>query len=183
MNKDNKNKLYMVLFTIVIVALSRILPHPPNFTAVGAVAIFGGSLFNKTHKAILIPLISIFLSDIVINNTFYSSYYDGFTLFSEGSLVIYASIILMSVIGHFFIKMNVMRIFYVVTLSSLLFFVITNFAVWHNSMMYSDDLYGLLTCYLVAIPFGINSLMGNLVFSGILFGIYSTTNALSKVGY
>lgn len=171
----NKNKLYMVLFTILVVSLSRILPHPPNFTAVGAVAIFGGSLFSKTYKSILIPLISIFLSDIIINNTLYSSYYEGFTFFSEGSLVVYASIILMSVIGHSFIKMNVIRITSVVTLSTLLFFILTNFAVWYGSPMYSKDISGLLSCYTMAIPFGLNSLIGNLTFSGILFGVYNYT--------
>lgn len=174
-NKDNNmNKLYMVLFTILLVALSRILPHPPNFTAVGAVAIFGGSLFNRTYMSILVPLLSIFLSDIVINNTLYRGYYEGFTLFSEGSLVIYASIILMSIIGHLFIKMdNIINVTSVATLSTLLFFVLTNFAVWYNGTLYSNDLSGLLTCYTMAIPFGLNSLLGNLTFSALLFIIYN----------
>jgi hypothetical protein len=163
-----------VLFvTILAVALTRLIPHWPNFTAVGAIAIFSGAVLTKSNRAILLPLIAIFISDLLINNILYSAYYEGFVFFGESSPWVYSSLILMAVLSHFSLKnLNVISIFGVVLSGSLLFFIITNFGAWMGNPLYTQDINGLLIAYEAGLPFFLNSILGNLFFSAVLFGLY-----------
>lgn len=172
MDKINP-KVSVVFVTILAIALTRILPHPHNFTAVGAAAIFGGAVFNKSWKAILIPLAALFVSNLIINNTIYSHYYEGFSILSSGSLWIYAAIILMSVLAHVLIKtFNVASIATTTILGTVLFFIVTNFGAWIGSPLYPQTAEGLLSAYVAGLPFLLNSLLGNLFFAAVLFGSY-----------
>lgn len=166
-------KVSVIFFAIFALAMTRILPHPPNFTAVGAAAIFGGAVFSKSWKAILVPLVALFLSNVIINNTVYSAYYEGFSLLSLGSLWIYAAIILMSVLAHVAIKsFNITSIAGVTVGGTVLFFLLTNFGAWLGSPLYPQTLDGLVAAYVAGLPFVLNSLIANVVFVSVLFGAY-----------
>ena len=163
---------YLVVIGLILFAsFSRIIPHMPNFTPLGAMALFGGAYLKNKYHAFIIPIASLWLSDLVLNN-FIFSFYSDFTWFYPGFLWQYTSFILIIIIGYLFLKkVNFKNIFVTSILSSLLFFVITNFGVWVSGSMYSLDFQGLITCYSMAIPFYKGTVLGFICYSSLLFGI------------
>lgn len=125
--------------------LVRLLPHPPNVTPITALALFGSNFRNK-YLGLFLPLIAMILSDI------YLGFY-GITAW------VYGSFLFISLLGRYWKKINVQN----VLVSSLMFFIITNFGVWVGG--YPKTLEGFLLCYTMAIPFFLNSILGDLFFS------------------
>ncbi len=163
------NKRFHVRFTALVsvvlaVALLRLLPHPPNFTPVGAIALFGGAYFKPKYWAFLVPIAAMLISDI------------GLELLSGRGLhalmpVIYSLILATVAIGLLLQKkVSFGRICGAAFGSSLLFFVGSNFAVWVMSTSYPSTVQGLLACYTAAIPFFQNTLGGTLFYSALMFG-------------
>lgn len=154
-------RLLTVSALILIAALSRLLPHWPNFTAVAAMGLFGGTLLQDRRLAIATPLIAMFISDLFLG--FHSTM--PFT---------YSALLLTTLIGMGMLRqLSAVRILGASLTASVVFFVISNFGVWLTSggaWGYTQDLQGLLTCYLMAIPFFHYSLLGDLFFSAVLFG-------------
>lgn len=146
-------------------------PELPNFTAIGAVALFGAYYLNKP-KSLIIPLVILWLSDIVLNNVFYSEYFASFSFF--GDKWVYLGFLATIVTGWFFLKkLNTKNVVISSFIGALLFFLITNFSVWLTSSLYPKDLNGLMTCYIKGIPFFRNAFLGNVFFSAVLFGSYA----------
>ena len=170
MNKFNIS--YVVIISLILLAsFSRIIPHIPNFTPIGAMALFGGAYLKNRYHAFLIPIASLWFSDLVINNFIYS-FYSDFTWFYSGFLWQYLSFVLIILIGHFFLKkLSIKSVFFTTISSSLLFFIVTNFGVWISGTMYPLDFQGLTTCYVMALPFYKGTLLGFIVYSTFLFGI------------
>ena len=170
MNKINIS--YLAIISLILFAsFSRIIPHMPNFTPVGAMALFGGAYLKNRYHAFLIPMISLWLSDLILNNFFFS-FYSEFTWFYPGFLWQYTSFILIIVIGYLFLKkLNFKNVFITTIFSSLLFFIITNFGVWISGSMYTLDFQGLISCYIMALPFFKGTLLGFICYSTLLFGV------------
>lgn len=163
----------IVSLLILLVAFSRLIPHPPNFTPVGAMALFGAAYFSKRYLTFVVPLIAMWLSDLVLNNVVYAQYFDGFVLFYPGFYWTYSAFIVIGLVGFFLLKRTKPQNILIASLSaSILFFLVSNFGVWASGMMYPKDLSGLLACYTAAIPFFQNTLMGDLVYCGVLFGAF-----------
>ena len=180
---SSKNNFYFVLGLILIAAFARIIPHYPNFTPLCAIALFGGKYFNNKYLAYLLPLLALWISDILINNFILNNYFDGFTLFYSGFYWQYGSFILITLIGRKTLKnISYLRLLGISISSSLLFFVISNFGVWISSSFYSKDIFGLIACYVAAIPFYYGTLSGTIFYSFFLFGSYELlSRKLSKV--
>lgn len=165
-----KSKIFTARFifitsAILIAAMSRLFPHIPNFTPIAAMALFGGVYFADKRLAFIIPLIAMFLSDIAIELFF------GWG-FHNTMVYVYAGFILTSIIG-IIVRRNV-TILSVGTgsiISSVLFFIITNFGVWAASG-FQMGIAGLNTTYLMGIPFFAPTLLGDLFFNAILFGAF-----------
>ena len=159
MSKDNQIKIIIPLLLIILGILTRFLPHSANFTAIGAIALFGG-LYLPRRYAVIIPLTAMFISDIFIG------FYSWQIMFS-----VYTSFVLLGLIG-LLVRKN--KKFHTVLggtlLGSILFFLITNAAVWAFGTMYSPDFSGLMQSYIMAIPFFRNSLAGDLFYVGVLVG-------------
>ena len=159
--KLKNNKTIAIFILLLLGVTTRFLPHPANFTAIGAVALFGG-LYLPKKWAILGPLTAMFISDIFI----------GFYTW-QINLSVYLGFILMGLIG-LWVRKN--KKFHTVLggtlLGSFIFFLLTNFMVWAFGTMYVHNLAGLLQSYYMALPFFKNSLMGNLFYVGILVGGY-----------
>lgn len=163
----------IVSLLILLAAFSRLIPHPPNFTPVGAMALFGAAYFSKRYLTFVVPLIAMWLSDLVLNNVVYAQYFDGFVLFYPGFYWTYSAFIVIGLVGFFLLKRTKPQNILIASLSaSILFFLVSNFGVWASGMMYPKDLSGLLACYTAAIPFFQNTLMGDLVYCGVLFGAF-----------
>jgi len=84
MNKINISYLTIIML-ILFASFSRIIPHMPNFTPLGAMALFGGAYLKNKYHALVIPIASLWLSDLVLNN-FIFSFYSDFTWFYPGFL-------------------------------------------------------------------------------------------------
>lgn len=169
-----KNKRFLIITGFIIMAvLSRVLPHPYNFTPLGAIALFGSAYFADKRWAIIMPLVAMWVSDLLLNNLVYSAYYEGFTLFHSGMAWTYGSMILIALLGmKLFEKVTLPRVFGGALGASVIFFLVSNFGSWLASPVYTPDLQGLIACYTAAIPFFHNTIGGNLVYCAALFGVY-----------
>jgi hypothetical protein len=149
---------------LVLAIFSRLIPHAPNFTALGAVALFSGFFFPKRTQALTVPLVAMILSDLVI----------GF----HGTLLwVYGALILISILGRYLQDspgrhFSWSRLGGFSMLSATLFFVVTNFGVWTLGTLYSRDLAGLSSCFVAAIPFFGNTLGSQMIFGVLLFGVH-----------
>ena len=152
---------FIVLTLLVIAAaLTRVMPllipHIWNFTAVGALAIFAGAQFNDKRLAFIMPLMAMALSDLFIGNGF--------------SLLVYTGFIAMVACGYLIRrKINVTNVVLASFISASVFYLITNFAFFYPVTFYPHNVSGILASYTAALPFFRNMLIGNLVFSAVLF--------------
>ncbi len=160
-----KNKTLLIILIILIGAFSRIIPHPPNFTALGAISILGGLYFGKKYLAFVIPFLAMLISDIILGYKIATSVYLAFLM------IIPLGIAIRSKVSH-------SSIFKTSIAASLIFFLITNFFVWLGSSPVDGIYYcppnlsGFIKCYTQAIPFFFNTLLGDLFFCFSLFGLY-----------
>ena len=160
------NKRLMTLSAMVMLAvLMRLAPHPPNVTPIAAMALFGGVYFRDWKIAFLLPLAAMLLSDLVL----------GFGVYGIASMksqpVVYLCMLLIVAIGRSIqTRRSVPKIALATLASSLMFYVVTNFAVWAFDLLYPKTWDGLIACYTAAIPFFRNSLIGDIFFAAVLFG-------------
>ena len=154
---------------IFAAALSRVLPHPPNFSPIEAVALFGGAYFAKRQWALVVPLVAMFASDLVlglVNGGIYWSYFA-----SAGYLMVYACIALSTVLGFGLRgKVGAGRVLAYSLAGSLLFFVLTNAGVWAFDGLYPRNGAGLVAALVAGIPFFQWTVLGTLVYAALLFG-------------
>ncbi|NNM95261.1 MAG: hypothetical protein HKL88_07350 [Bacteroidia bacterium] len=175
-------KIQMGVVTALILAatFSRLIPHPWNFTAVGAMALFGAACFSNRLLAFAIPLAAMWLGDVALNNTVYSSLNHGRVwLFPDAFPWVYAAFVLIAFSG--FIMLKKVRLLPVIGASlsaSVIFFLVTNLGVWMGSTLYPQTVSGLYTCYIAGLPFFWNTVAGDLFYCGILFGAFE----LAKYG-
>ena len=153
------NLRFTVLAGLVLAAAaSRLIPHPYNFTPITAMALFGGAYFSHRRFAFVVPLCAMLLSDFVIG-------------LHRGIPVVYGSFALIVCIGLWLRRRRtVLPVAGATLASSLLFYFVTNFAVWASGSLYPKTLTGLVACYVAAIPFFQNSLLGDAFYSTVLFG-------------
>lgn len=168
----------IVAIMVLLAALSRMLPHPPNFTPIGSMALFGAAYFTKKYWAFIIPIASLFISDLLLNNIVYAKmfpeYYNGFVWFTQGAEWIYGAFILITLLGFRSLqKVNIKNIVLSSLSASGIFFLLTNLGVWFGSGMYPKTIAGLIACFTAAVPFFMNTIAGDLFFAGVLFGAYA----------
>lgn len=144
---------------ILIAAISRLLPHPDNFTPIAAMALFGGAHLSKRY-AILLPLAAMLLSDLFLGT-------------HNTMLAVYFSMAIIAGIGILISKqINIQKVVGATLAGSILFYLITNFAVWYGSPYYPQSFAGLVASYEAGIPFFRYTLLGDFCYSAILFGSY-----------
>ncbi|NMC99534.1 MAG: hypothetical protein GYA62_07435 [Bacteroidales bacterium] len=172
-NNNNFNYTFVIVLLILLATFSRLVPHINNLSPIGAISLFGAAYFKKKWHAFLVPIITVWFSDIFINNLIYSYMFPNFTLFYEGFFWQYISYFFIT-LGSIFLlkKINIKRLVGASLFSSVTFFFISNFGFWISSPFYSKDLNGLITCYLYAIPFIKGTLIGDAVFTSLMFGSF-----------
>lgn len=143
----------------------RLLPHIPNFTPIAAIALFGGVYLNKKY-ALVLPLAAMILSDFVLG-------------FGQSTPYVYAGFVLTSLIGLWLrTHKTFTNVLLGTLLSSVLFFLITNFGFWLSFSLYPKTFAGQMEAYFMALPFFRNSLLGDLFYTGVMFGSYEFVKAL-----
>jgi hypothetical protein len=154
-------RFWLALTLVIVGVVLRVMPHPWNFAPIGAIALFGGARFDRRYFAIGIPLLTMFVGDAFIG-------------FHSLMPVIYATYALIAVIGMFLRdRTTIPTVAGGVLLSSTIFYLTTNFAVWEMGTTYAKNAAGLLACYIAAIPYFGNTLASDALYSAIFFGIFA----------
>jgi hypothetical protein len=163
MKKNFSRQFVIVSIMILIAAFSRLLTnafHIWNFTPITAMALFSGAEIRNKRFAFLIPLSAMIITD-------------AFLGFYQGILVVYVALLVITMFG--FILQNRVSIISVILASlgaSAIFFLVTNFALFYPTMLYPHTWQGIISSYTAGIPFLKNAVIGDLIYSGILFGSY-----------
>jgi len=160
------NKRLLVLTGIVMAAaMARLLPHPPNMTPIAAMALFGGAFLSNRRLAYALPLAAMMLSDLFLGLAVYGK------VLLVSQPVVYACFLMTVVMAQLIRdRRSFLNVGAVTLASSLLFFAVTNFAVWAFGSLYPRTFAGLMMCYTAAIPFFRNTLIGDMAFTAALFG-------------
>ncbi len=152
-------KTAVIAMVVLATAALRFLPHPLNFTPVGAIALFGGAYFSDKLQALVIPLLALVVGDV-------------FTGFHSLIPAIYASFLVSVAIGFWLgPRKSASRLGVAVLAGAVQFFLVTNFAVWVSGIgSYPKTISGLAACYAAGLPYFWNTLAGDAFYAGILFG-------------
>ncbi len=162
------NLKFLPLTLILILVVSRLIPHPPNFTPIITIAIMSGYLFKDNYFSIFILIVSMLIGD------FFIGFYDNM-------LFIYLPLVLITVIFSKIKKIvNYRNLFLYGFIGSLIFFIISNFGVWLSGNLYVRNLDGLIECYFMALPFFKNTIFSTFLFSYIIYFSNSYANNLSQ---
>ena len=161
MRKERNRKL-VIASIIILAVLSRIVPHPPNFAPITGIALFSSKKIKNKLFGVILPIIPLFISDLFIGLSFIN-------------IFVYLSFIIIYFLGTIATKIDVKTVF----LSSVIFFILTNLGVWY--LGYPKNIEGLITCFTLAIPFFINTILGDLFYSFILFRSYKAVEKLKFI--
>lgn len=164
-NTRNAVLILMIVFAVAMRLVSYKFQFLSNFTPVGAVALFGGAYFNDKWKAYLVPLLTLFLSDIAINYL----YTGKFVLWYSSSIYMYLCFALMVLIGTMIKKVNALNVFLASVASVLVHWLIMDLP-WLYGTLYPHTLGGYMQSLVAAIPFEKNMILGDAVYGAILFG-------------
>ena len=148
--KKERNRNIVIVTLIILAVLSRLVPHPPNFAPITGIALFSSKKINNKLFSVFIPIIPLFISDLFIGISFIN-------------IFVYLSFIIIHFLGSISTKIEVKTVF----LSSIIFFILTNLGVWY--LGYPKNIEGLIGCYTFALPFFVNTILGDLFYSFILF--------------
>ena len=155
-----KTRVITITAIIFALAIFRLLPHLPNVSPVAAMALFGGAYFADKRMALIVPFVALFVSDLVLG-------------LHNSMIFVYAGFALTVVIGFQLQKrVTLTNTAFAVVVSSVLFFLLTNFGAWMTSGLYAKSAAGLMQAYAAGIPFFQNSLLGNAVYAAVIFGGY-----------
>jgi hypothetical protein len=167
--KTKHNPRFILLVALVITAaFSRLIPHPPNFTPLFAMALFSGAYFSTRLLRYAVPLSAMALSDAAL------SFMMGYDFFNLMRLIIYSCVAGMALLGEWNLsnRVSAARVLVSSCISCIAFYLVTNFAVWAGGKLYPLNWEGLMTSYFAALPYLKNSLAGALLYSAALFGAY-----------
>lgn len=167
----------MAYFFIAAGVILRLVPHLPNFAPIAAMALFGGAYLNKKY-ALIVPLVALAVGDFFIG--FYQPYL---------MTAVYGSFLLVGLIGLWLKNhKTIPNVIGASLIGSILFFLITNFAVWAIQPLMPQPIYpatwqGLLECYTMGLPFFRNTILGDLFYVGAMFGLMEAVLWITKKGF
>jgi hypothetical protein len=162
----------LAISLLILGVILRIIPHPPNFAPISAIALFGGVYLPRPY-AIILPLLSMFASDMI------GQALGLFAGFHRTVPAVYGSFVLIGLIGLYIRRhKSAATIVGGALLASILFFLITNLAVWQEGFLYPKTWSGLVAAYAMGLPFFRNTLLGDLFYTGVLFGTYEIVRIL-----
>jgi len=161
-------KFKVSIFAIILLAVvARLIPHAPNFSPIGGLALFSGANF-RNKIALLIPLVAMFISDIFLG-------------FHKTIPYVYLSFIIIALIGSMIKNNKWQSIFKASLISSVIFFLITNFGVWVTGSMYQKNFFGLMQSYAMGLPFFRNTIISDLFYSfSFFYGYKFISNFISN---
>ena len=175
--KFNPRGLVLFVFILAVALLRVILNFSDsvsmlaNFSPIGAMALFGGAYFSTRWKGVLLPVLTLFVSDFILHQTVFRQYGNGF-LYSSWYMV-YGAFAMMAIAGHLIMKHVTVNRFVISALVCVfIHWIVTDIAVWYGSTVYTQNLAGFVHCLVVAIPFELKFLAGTVIYGAIMFGAF-----------
>jgi hypothetical protein len=167
----NTARFWTLLGLMLAAAASRIVPHPPNFAPMTALAVFGGATLARRGFAVAATVGTLFLSDLLLQATHLAGWQPAAGFYS-GQWAVYGCTIATVGLGRWIRKGATVPAIALATLAgAILFFLVTNLVfVYGSDSMYPHSLRGVITSYEMALPFFRNSLIGGAFYAGVLFG-------------
>ena len=180
MKLNRTTTIYLIVMIVVAAVCRTFGVGAPQI----AMALFGGMAIRNRGWAFGLPLISLFISD-VIYEVLYVNGLTPISGFYDGQWVNYLVMGSVTFVGLLFSKVNIKNIVLGSLMAPVYFFLVSNFTVW---LGVGVDLYprtwaGLVDCFTKAVPFFKGSLLNTLIFSAILFGVYYFVNRRRPVSY
>lgn len=154
-HSDRTDSLALVLILVGIAG--RLLPHPPNMTPIGGMALWGGNRLTGIWRYVVV-LLPMLVSDLFLGSHSTLPY-------------VYGSLLLITWLAGFLKKTSIMTLAGAALIASTIFFVVTNLGVWLTSPLYPHTFAGLLACYTAALPFFQYTLIGDLAYTALFFGL------------
>ena len=149
--------ILLISLLVLLGVVTRVVPHPPNFTPILSIALLSG-LYFKNRFSIIIPISIMLFSDIFIGSHLTTPW-------------VYSSILIIYLFGQAALKNNSFKNVIIASIgSSLVFFLLTNFGVW--VVGYPHTISGFTACFVAAIPFYKNTLFSVLLYSTLIHGGY-----------
>ena len=165
-----------VLLLLVVAAVSRLIPHIPNFTPTEGLALFGAAYLSRKYLAFLLPVLMLYFTDLVLNNTINRIYFtghEGLVLYSDYMLYNFIAMGLIVILGSILLrKISFLSVFGSALGASVIFFLVSNFGVWISSTFYPKNVSGLAATYIAGWPFFKTTLLSNVIFTTLFFGTY-----------
>lgn len=160
-----KPSLWTLALLILGAAATRLAPHWWNLTAIGAVCLFGGAYFRHKWLAFVVPLAALAISDVVLQTFVYPGFGPTYFKYACFAATVPLGFLLRG-------RTRLLPVGAAAVAATAVFFLLSNFEVWFagHGTVYPKTLAGLMACYVAALPFAVNMLYGNLLFSGLLFG-------------
>jgi hypothetical protein len=177
MMSENAKRFTVLVGIVFIGIISRLVPHVANVAPITAIALFAGAYFLDKKWGMIIPLLALFLSDCILQAQFLigKTEYPGFY---KDMVFVYGAFALIVGLGYLLKnRVTVLSVFGATLGASAIFYLVTNFGVWaatsaSSELFYPKTLSGLLLCYEAGIPFALRTLGGDLIFTGLLFGVF-----------
>jgi hypothetical protein len=180
MKKASLSEILLIAGLILLAGLGRLVSNELqlwNFTAVGASALFGGVVIKNKRLAYVLPLLTLFLTDL-----FFELFTNINGFYGAEMFFVYGAFLLITWIGTQIKKVNALTILLASIGTGVLFFLISNAGTWLLGNMYPHTFSGLIACYAAAIPFFrndlfgsffLNTILGSVFYSAVLFGAYA----------
>lgn len=150
--------LLALIVAVVVAAITRLLPHPPNFSPLVAAALFSGAVITDRRLALLVPLAAMLLSDVILG-------------FHATMAFVYLALALVVGIGSWLgTRRAPLLLSGGAVAGSVVFFAVSNAGVWLQGGLYAHSLAGLVECYVLALPFFPSTLLATLIYGALLFG-------------
>lgn len=161
---------YLMLLLCLAVAVARLVPHPFNFTPIGALALFAGT-YIQDNRFVLLPVVALLISDMFLG--FYS------TIVMVGVYLGFAC----SSIAARLLRMNesLLQFLCGVMAGAVIFYTISNLGMWW--MAYPQNLDGLWQCLVDGLPFLLRSVAGDFLYASIMFGLMEHRRFFSPQAY
>lgn len=176
----------VLLLIIAITGIMRVvfnftseLSPLTNFSPIGAMALFGGAYFSQRGKAMGFPLLTLLVSDIILQQTVFSEYSNG--LLYSGWYWVYGAFALMAITGRLLMKkVSAGSVLLSAFVCTMIHWIVTDFGVWLGSNIYPQTAAGFGACLVAAIPFELNFIGGTLVYGILMFGAFEWLQQRNK---
>jgi hypothetical protein len=173
---DSLKQRNTIFFSLILVVafISRLIPHPPNFTAMGAFLLVGTALAGRKYMILLLAIGVYFLADLILNNVVYSQFFDSFTLISPIFVFIALSYLAIFGIARIILRsLSPGRLLLAAIFSSIAFVLFSNLGFWWIGAGYPDTPEGLMAAYTAALPYLSYDFLANILFGLAFTSLYS----------